>query len=90
MAEALVVKRNPVILREIAAGEARGEARAEARGRAKSILQILETRGVAVSSVQRDEILACVDADRLFQPADRLDRWLKQALVAAATEELLG
>ncbi|HBL28912.1 MAG TPA: hypothetical protein DD490_18920 [Acidobacteria bacterium] len=83
MAEALVVKRNPVILREIAAGEARGEARAEARGRAKSILQILETRGVAVSSVQRDEILACVDADRL-------DRWLKQALVAAATEELLG
>ena len=77
VAEALLVKQNPVILREVAAGEARGEA----RGRAEAIVQILEARGIAVSPAQRQKILSCTDVSRL-------DRWLTRAVVAAAVDEV--
>jgi len=57
------------------------EAMAEARGIADSILQVLETRGVAISDVQRQEISACQNLDQLHQ-------WLRQAALASSAEDL--
>jgi hypothetical protein len=57
------------------------EATAEARGIAKSILQVLGTRGVAVSDAQQQEILVCHDVDRLR-------RWLDRALLATSADDL--
>jgi hypothetical protein len=57
------------------------EAAAEARGVAKSILKILEARGIAVSPAQREEILGCTDLEQL-------DRWLLRAGVANSTDEI--
>ncbi len=89
VAGALIAKGNPTILnleaaaeaRGEAKGEAKGEARGEATGKAKSILQILEVRGVVVSPALQEEILRCSDLDRL-------DRWLRQAVLASSSDEL--
>jgi Putative restriction endonuclease len=72
--QALAAKDNPELRRMKAA--------AEAQGIAKSILRVLETRGVAVSPDQRQEILGCADLDRL-------NRWLDQAILATAADEIL-
>jgi hypothetical protein len=65
VAEALVAKGNPVIL----------------RWEAEAILKVLEARGLAVSTDQRQEILSCHDRDRL-------DRWLRRAAVASSADEI--
>jgi hypothetical protein len=54
---------------------------AEARGIATSVLQVLGTRGVAVSDAQQQEILTCRDLDRLR-------RWLDRALLNSSAEDL--
>jgi hypothetical protein len=74
VAEGLIAKGNPTILKLAAA--------AESRGIAESILKFLETRGIAISSGQREEILSCTDGERL-------DRWLRRAAVAASAAEVL-
>jgi hypothetical protein len=71
--EALVAKGNPEIKRR--------EAAAEAKGVAEAILEVLEARGVAVSVDERQEILRCHDRDRL-------DRWLRRAVVASSAGEV--
>ena len=71
--EALAAQGDPEILKL--------EAAAEARGVARSILRILEARGIAVSPAQREEILRCADLERL-------DRWLLRAGVATSTDEV--
>ena len=71
--EALAAKGNPAIRKR--------EAAAEARGIAEAILKILETRGIAVSTPLRQEILDCHDLDRL-------DRWLRRATLASSTDEI--
>jgi len=85
VAEALIAKGNPTILRREAAAEAKGKAEGKAEGlaegMAESILKILEARGVAVSPLQREEILRCADLDRL-------DRWVRRATLAPSTDEL--
>jgi hypothetical protein len=73
VAEALIAKGNPTLLKR--------EAVAEARGEAKSILKILEGRGIAIDPAQREEILLCSDLDRL-------DRWLLRATLASSADEL--
>jgi hypothetical protein len=73
VAEALIAKGNPAILNLKAAAEARGEAR--------SILKILDMRGIAVSPELQEEILRCSDLDRL-------DRWLHRAAFASSADEL--
>jgi hypothetical protein len=73
VAEALIAKGNPV-LRE-------RETAARAEEKADAILQVLEARGVAVSPSQRQEILECADLDRL-------NRWLRRAVVASSTDEI--
>jgi hypothetical protein len=84
--EALVAKGNPVLRKLEAEAAARGRAKARAKGLAKgaaeTILIVLEVRGIAVSAVQREEILRCDDLDRL-------NRWLRRAATfASSTDEV--
>jgi len=51
--------------------------------KAESILKVLEGRGIAVSSVQREEILGCTDLERL-------DRCLLRAGVATSADEVMA
>jgi hypothetical protein len=55
----------------------------EAAAKAKTILQVLDARGIAVSPSQREEILRCDDLDRL-------DRWARRAALAASAAEVLA
>lgn len=77
--EALAAKSNPMILKREAAAEARGRT----EGVAASLLEVLEARGLSVSAAQRQEILGCHDLERL-------NRWLRHAIRASSTEELLA
>lgn len=79
--QALAAKDNPELRRMKTAERREGEAQGEARGIAKSILQVLERRGIAVSADQRQEILSCTNLDRL-------SRWLDQAVLAATVDEI--
>ncbi len=81
VAEALIAKSNPALLTWGAAAKAEGKAEGRAEVMAESILKILEARGVAVSLTQREEILRCIDVDRL-------DRWWRRASSASSAEEL--
>jgi hypothetical protein len=76
--EALAAKNNPALRRREAVS--RSEGRAE--GIATAILRVLETRGIAVSPAQRQEILRCADLDRL-------DLWLGRAALASSAGEVL-
>ena len=78
---------NQAVIEALAAqGEAtlrKREAEGEARGKAKTILQVLEARSIAVSPSQREEILRCDDLDRL-------DRWARRAALAPSAAEVLA
>jgi hypothetical protein len=52
-----------------------------AEGEARSIVRVLERRGLSVSPEQRERILACADIATL-------DRWLNAAVTASSAEEL--
>jgi hypothetical protein len=75
----LAAQGNPEIQRREEA--ARSEGRAE--GIAESVLRILETRGIAVSEAQRQEILSCRDLARL-------DGWLVRAASASSVGEVVS
>ncbi|HKV11160.1 MAG TPA: Uma2 family endonuclease [Thermoanaerobaculia bacterium] len=77
--EALDAKDNPALRQREATAEARGRT----KGVAESILKVLETRGLAVSERQREEILGCQDPDRL-------GRWLSRAVRASSMDEILS
>ena len=59
------------------------EAKGKAEGEARALLTVLATRGLAVSDEQRQRILACADLTQL-------ERFVRQAVSAASTEEALG
>jgi hypothetical protein len=80
---ALEIQGEPAIQELKAAAEARGKAVGKVEGIAASILKVLEGRGIAVSSAQREEILGCTDLERL-------DRWLLRAGVATSAAEVLA
>ena len=61
--------------------EGRDEGRVE--GEAKSILTVLDARGVAVPDRVRDVIMACDDLDQL-------QKWLRRALEINEADELLA
>jgi|SRR5690349_19244147 len=73
--DALDAKNNPALRKR--------EVIAEAKGVAESVLKVLETRGIAVHEVQREEILRCQDLDRL-------NRWLSRAVLASSADEILS
>jgi hypothetical protein len=85
--DAALVRRASVQALEIQGEPAIQELKATARalgraeGIAESILKILEVRGIAASSMQREEILSCTDVERL-------DRWLRRAAVATSADEV--
>jgi len=77
---ALFAKGNPVLLKHVEDARRRGEA----KGEAKSILlRALQSRGLAVSTAQQEEISDCHDLARL-------DRWLERVAVASSTAEVLS
>ncbi|WP_446223020.1 hypothetical protein ACTWPB_25300 [Nocardia sp. IBHARD005] len=61
---------------------AEGEARGEARGEAKSVLTVLDARGIAVPADVRDRILECGDFEQL-------QKWLRKALEVNHAADLL-
>jgi hypothetical protein len=77
--EALAAQGDPTLRRREAAARSEGEA----LGRSKTILQVLEARGIAVSPSQLEEILHC---DNL----ERLDRWARRAALASSAAEVLA
>jgi hypothetical protein len=64
-------------------GEREGKRKGILEGQAKSLLTLLNARGIKVSSTMRTKILACTDAAVL-------DRWLKNALHASSVAEIIG
>jgi hypothetical protein len=65
-----------------AEGWARGRAEGRAEGAARSILTVLEVRGLAVSAAQRQE-MSCRDLNRL-------DGWFRRAVLASSADEALA
>ena len=64
-----------------AEGRAEGRAEGKAEGRAEALLAVLEARGLSLSNVQRELILAT-------RELALLDEWLRCALGATATAEI--
>ncbi|MFD5179241.1 hypothetical protein ACFWM1_25765 [Nocardia sp. NPDC058379] len=62
---------------------AEGEAQGEARGEAKSVLTVLDARGIAVPAEVRERIMSCDDLDQL-------QRWLRKALEVNRAADLLA
>jgi len=81
----LAAQGNPELKRREDAARSEGEAAGLAEGRAEAsaeaVLKVLAARGIAVSEAQRQEILGCQDLDRL-------DRWLRQAVLASSADEV--
>lgn len=61
---------------------AEGRAQGEALGEAKSILTVLDARGIDVPDKIRDTVLSCEDLGRL-------QKWLRRALDINQADELL-
>jgi hypothetical protein len=74
-------ERNQQLQREKEQREAREEGEAIAHSRA--VLTVLRARGIAVTDEARERILA-------EKSAERLERWLEKAVVAASVAEVLG
>ncbi|OHV60837.1 hypothetical protein BCD48_40455 [Pseudofrankia sp. BMG5.36] len=58
------------------------DARSRADERSRSVLAVLEERGVPVSDAARERILACGDLDRL-------DTWLRRAITATSVDDVI-
>jgi hypothetical protein len=63
--------------------KAEGRAEGEARGEAKSVLAVLEARGIAVTEAQRERILQCPDLERL-------STWVRKAVTLGDVNELFA
>jgi hypothetical protein len=64
-----------------AEGKAEGRAEGKALGEGRSVIRVLETRGIVVPDAIREQILACTDHDRL-------DTWLQRAVTATTADEV--
>ncbi|WP_211301335.1 hypothetical protein [Murinocardiopsis flavida] len=62
-------------------GKAEGKAEGEASGEAKSVLRVLDTRGIAVSDEVRERVTSCTDLDQLAT-------WVTRAVTVSRAEEL--
>jgi hypothetical protein len=82
----LVARRNEVIAgiqqKERAEGKAEGMAEGMAKGMAEAVLRVLAARGLPASEDLRRRILGTTDLDQL-------QRWLEQAALVTAADELL-
>ncbi|MEV3997092.1 hypothetical protein AB0K62_15655 [Streptomyces halstedii] len=64
-------------------GRDEGRALGEARGQAKSLLMMLDLRGVVIPDEAREKINGCVDTELL-------DRWFTRAATATSAEEIFA
>jgi hypothetical protein len=64
-------------------GRDEGRAEGEAAGRAKSLLRMLDMRGVDIPEEAREKITGCGDTELL-------DQWFSRAFVAASAEEIFA
>ena len=64
-------------------GKAEGKREGKAEGKAEAIVDILEVRGIALSSKEKETILTCQDRATL-------DAWLPRALHVSSAAELLS
>jgi hypothetical protein len=62
---------------------AKGRAQGEAEGRAKSILDLLDARGLPPDATLRQRIVACTDLALL-------ERWFQRATTASSIDEALA
>ncbi|WP_285494210.1 hypothetical protein [Actinomadura sp. NBRC 104425] len=67
----------------IAEGKAQGIAEGEAVGEAKSVLLILEARGITVTDEQRQRVLTCTDLQQL-------ETWVRRAATISSADELFN
>jgi hypothetical protein len=79
VARALEAKDNPAIVEMKRESEARGEA----LGHARSLLTILDERGLSLSDATRARILATSDPETI-------ERWLRRAITASSIDDVLG
>lgn len=65
--------------------EIREEGRAEGRaeGEARSVLLVMERRGIDVTDTVRERVTTCTDPDTLLE-------WLGRAVTATSAEEVFG
>ncbi len=63
-------------------GKAEGKAEGEATGKAKSVVMVLDARGIRVAKRLRDKILGCTDSALL-------DQWLRRAAFAKSASDVL-
>jgi hypothetical protein len=77
VAEALIAKGEPALLELEATAEARGQTKATSR----AILEVLQARGLPVTTAQRQAILGCADLNRL-------ERWLRRAVLASSADDV--
>lgn len=61
---------------------AEGEAKGEAKGEARSILTVLDARGIEVPDEVRDTVMSCEDLDQL-------QKWLRRSLEVNQAHELV-
>jgi hypothetical protein len=64
-------------------GKAEGKAEGCAEGEARALLAVLSARGLTVTEHQVAQIRSCSDLERL-------ERWLRRAVSASCTEEVLS
>ena len=62
--------------------DARSRAEGEAKGEGRSVLTVLDARGVSVPDAVREQILACTDLAQL-------DTWLRRAVTATTADEVV-
>ncbi|MBO2463294.1 hypothetical protein J4709_37585 [Actinomadura sp. LCR2-06] len=60
---------------------AEGEVKGEAKGEAKSVLLVLDARGLSVPDSVRERVTGCTDTDQL-------ERWVRRAAVIDRAEQL--
>jgi hypothetical protein len=72
---------SPIIRDSIQKGRTEGEATGEAKGQARSVLDVLEIRGLPVSPTQQEKILSCTETTVLTT-------WLKRAVTVTSADEL--
>ena len=72
------------VVREFAAeAYAKAYAEAYARGAAKSVLRVVDKRGVGLTAEQREHVLGCTDLETLT-------RWLDAAIDAKSADEIFA
>ena len=61
--------------------EARGEVKGKAEGKAEALLAVLASRGVMLTTEQRELVMSCLDLEQV-------DRWFDRSLSATSADDV--